>query len=174
LNYKRAQKFDESDTAIKKNLAYARSKCVDKVTPRTPKQVLKALFFWHYDFGVRTRLFGGCICFGVVCLGGAALFWVRFKKQLAIFVCLFLVVSAAFGISVAIQFYSAESVVEGVIIASEVTAYQGDGDNYPPSFKEPLHEGLEFELLQERTGWYHIRLGDGSETWIPDKSAELV
>jgi len=48
------------------------------------------------------------------------------------------------------------------------------GRNYPPSFKEPLHEGTEFNLLEKRSGWFHIKLFDGSEGWIPDDSAETI
>ena len=62
----------------------------------------------------------------------------------------------------------------GVITVEEVVAYQGDGRNYPPSFKEPLHEGTEFDLLEKRSGWFHIKLFDDSEGWIPDDSAELI
>jgi SH3-like domain-containing protein len=56
----------------------------------------------------------------------------------------------------------------------EVIAYQGDGQNYPPSFKAPLNAGTEFELIERRPGWFHIKLADGSEGWISQTSAELI
>ena len=62
----------------------------------------------------------------------------------------------------------------GVITAPEVVARQGDGPNYPESFKDPLHAGTEFDLLERRSGWYHIRLSDNSDGWIPDNSAGLI
>jgi len=53
-------------------------------------------------------------------------------------------------------------------------AYQGDGQNYPPSFKAPLHAGTEFELVEHRPGWFHIKLADGSDGWIPQSAAEII
>ena len=62
----------------------------------------------------------------------------------------------------------------GVITAGEVVARQGDGPNYPPSFEDPLHAGTEFELIEQRPGWIHLRLSDGADAWIPEDAAELV
>jgi uncharacterized protein YgiM (DUF1202 family) len=45
---------------------------------------------------------------------------------------------------------------------------------YESSFQEPLHDGTEFTLVEERSGWYLIRLRDGSSGWIPIFSAELI
>ena len=62
----------------------------------------------------------------------------------------------------------------GVITAKQIVARQGDGEKYPPSFKAALHEGTEFNLIESRPGWVHIRLFDDSDGWIPDDSAELI
>ena len=58
--------------------------------------------------------------------------------------------------------------------AEEVVARQGDGKNYSPSFKDPLHAGTEFDVIETRPGWIHIKLFDDSDGWIPDKSAEMI
>ena len=63
---------------------------------------------------------------------------------------------------------------DGVIITEEVIARKGDGTAYQRSFVDPLHQGTEFKLLEERAGWYYIELADGRTGWIPDSSAELV
>jgi len=62
----------------------------------------------------------------------------------------------------------------GVITTEKVVARQGDGRNYPESFKDPLHAGTEFDLLERRGGWLHIRLVDNSDAWIPDNAAGLT
>ena len=62
----------------------------------------------------------------------------------------------------------------GVITDRDVLARQGDGQNYPPSFKDPLHAGTEFDVLERRPGWLHIRLSDNNDGWIPDNTAELI
>jgi hypothetical protein len=84
------------------------------------------------------------------------------------------ILAICFLTSVIVEFKSQSSRICGVITAKEIIARQGDGQNYPPSFKGPLHEGTEFDLLENRPGWLHIKLSDDSDGWIPDGSAELI
>ena len=79
-----------------------------------------------------------------------------------------------FSVSVMVETSQRSAVTCGVVTASEIVARQGDGPSYPPSFKDPLHAGTEFELLGQRPGWLHIKLTDGSEAWIPDTTARIV
>ena len=74
----------------------------------------------------------------------------------------------------AVEFKTQAEKVCGVITDKEVVARQGDGQNYPPSFKDPLHEGTEFDLLENRPGWLHIKLFDESNGWINKSTAELI
>ena len=76
--------------------------------------------------------------------------------------------------SVVIEYKTNTGQISGVITVKEAVARQGDGQNYPPSFKDPLHEGTEFDLLEKRPDWYHIKLSDDSDGWIPEDSAELI
>lgn len=76
--------------------------------------------------------------------------------------------------SVLIETIQSSKNIPGVIMAEQVIARQGDSDNYPQSFKYPLHAGTEFELIESRTGWLHIRLSDNSDAWIPNTSADLI
>ena len=62
----------------------------------------------------------------------------------------------------------------GVIVAGEITARKGDGERYAPAFQEPLHSGTEFNNLETRGEWRHIRLADGQTCWIPLRAAETV
>jgi len=174
LNYRRAEKLDNSDADIQKNLAFARSKRVDKVGVKTQKQVMRTLLFWHYDFSMKMKFLLSCIFFGILCICLAVMTW-RGAKSLCkgpAVICFILLL--CFGLSVVIEARTQARQISGVITSSEVTARQGDGQNYPPSFKEPLHEGTEFDVLEKRTRWLHIRLFDGSDAWIPEDSAELI
>jgi hypothetical protein len=76
--------------------------------------------------------------------------------------------------SILIESHRQWAVHFGVITAAEIVARQGDGPNYPPSFKDPLHAGTEFKLLEQRPGWFHIQLSDGAEAWVPENVAEQV
>jgi len=174
LNYRRAEKLDPSDANIQKNLAFARSGRVDKVKVRTEKRVLQTLFFWHYDLSAKTRFIISCLSFAVLALCLTAMLWFgRFAWGKVVTTIMAVVLICCFS-SVLVETMQSSKNIPGVITAQEVIARQGDSDNYPQSFKDPLHAGTEFELIESRTGWMHIRLSDDSDAWIPDTSAELI
>ena len=64
---------------------------------------------------------------------------------------------------------------EGVIVAEQVVGRKGpDPVGYEPSFRAPLHAGVEFAIVEERSGWYLVRLRDDRETWLPVSAVERV
>ncbi|MHC4642631.1 MAG: tetratricopeptide repeat protein, partial [Planctomycetota bacterium] len=75
LNYRRAEKLDSADTNIQKNLAFARSRRVDKVKLKTEKRVLHTLFFWHYDFSLKTKFVLTCLFFALFCVSLIVMIW---------------------------------------------------------------------------------------------------
>jgi len=174
LNYRRAARLDSADVNIQKNLAFARSRRVDTVEVGAEKRVLETLFFWHYDFSLRTKALLACLFFGMLCAIVTVIVWrgrgsatvVAAVLAGVLFLCLFT--------SGLLQARREAGARYGVIVAAEVVARQGDGPNYPPSFKDPLHAGLEFTLVEQRPGWLHIELADGADAWIPADSAGLV
>ena len=176
LNYRRAQRLDPPgrNTNIQKNLAFARSRRIDTVGVRTEKRILETLFFWHYDFSIKTKFLITCICSAIVLISLTLMLW-RGKSPSTVataVICSILMVS--FLASVILETRSRANTICGVITAGQVIARQGDGPNYSESFKDPLHAGTEFDLLERRTGWFHIMLSDDSEGWIPDNAAELI
>lgn len=173
LNYRRAAKLGNYDN-IQKNLAFARSKRIDKVATKTEKRVLQTLFFWHYDFPLNTKFLLTCIFFGIVCICITVVIWFGRSAPWTVTAAICGILTICFLASAAVESKTQVDKVCGVIIAKEVVARQGDGQNYPLSFKEPLHEGTEFNLLENRPGWFHIKLSDGSDGWIPEASADLI
>ena len=174
LNYRRAQRLDETDADIRKNLDFALSRRVDKVEPAAEQRVLQTLFFWHYDFSLRTRFLAGCICFAVVCIAASVMVWRGRGGVAAIVVVVCGVLFACFAGSLAVETRRSQTERSGVIVAEQVVAHQADWESSPPSFKEPLHAGTEFDLIEHRPGWLHIRLGNGSDGWIPEEAGELL
>jgi hypothetical protein len=173
LNYRRAEKLHSSDENIQKNLAFARSKRIDKIPVKTEKRVLQTLFFWHYDLSIKTKFLLTCIFFGITCLCITGTIWFARNGPLMTIAIVCCVLTVCFLASVSVESGSSSRIC-GVVTAKEVVARQGDGQNYPPSFKEPLHEGTEFDLLEKRPGWLHIKLSDDSDGWIPDTSDDLI
>lgn len=174
LNYRRAENLDKADTNIQKNLSFARSRRIDKVEKKTQKRVLQTLFFWHYDFPIKTKFVITCIFFAIVCVSLTVMLWLgRIVPAMAGAV-IAGILMVCFFVSVVAEVSNQADRTCGVITAGKVVARQGDGHNYPASFKEPLHTGTEFDLLEQRPGWLHIRLCDDSEGWIPEISADLI
>ena len=174
LNYRKAEKLDSSDENIKKNLEFARSRRIDKVTVNTEKKVMQTLFFWHYDFSLKAKFILTCIFFGILCLCAALIVRRGLTGHMMVILVICGLLTIMFLTSAVIETNNQNSINYGVITAGEVVARQGDGQNYPPSFKESLHEGTEFQLLESRPRWYHIKLTDDSTAWIPSDTAELI
>ncbi len=174
LNYRRAEKLDGSDANIQKNLTFARSKRIDKVGTKTEKRVLQTLFFWHYDFSIKTRFLFTCIFFGIVCICITGIIWFGRSAVWVAPAIICAILTVCFLLSLVVESRTQAGRVCGVITVKEIVARQGDGQNYPLSFKYPLHEGTEFYLLESRPGWRHIKLFDDSDGWIPDAAAELI
>ena len=187
LNYRRAQNLDKTDTNIQKNLAFARSRRIDTVDVKTQERILETLFFWHYDFSIRTKFLITCLFFAIVCISLTVMLWRGSPREITSLtisrgksaslvataaICGLL--TASFLASVVVEDRSRANTICGVITAGQVVARQGDGPNYPESFTDPLHAGTEFDLLERRSGWFHIMLSDDSEGWIPDNDAELI
>jgi hypothetical protein len=63
---------------------------------------------------------------------------------------------------------------EGVVVVSEVYGRKGPSYRYRTAFNEPLHDGLEFRLIEKRDGWIEIELVDRRRCWIPASQAQLV
>jgi tetratricopeptide (TPR) repeat protein len=174
LNYRRAEELDSSDENIKKNLAFARSKRIDKIGVKTERRVLHTLFFWHYDFSLRTKFLLTFIFFGFICIFITTAIWFGRSGLWSVSAIILGILTVCLLSSVIVEAKIQADKACGVITDKEVTARQGDGQNYPASFKEPLHEGTEFDMLEHRPGWFHIKLSDDSDGWIPEDSAELI
>ena len=174
LNYRRAARLDGSDINIRKNLSFARSRRIDRIEVGAEKRVLETLFFWHYDFSLRTKFLLACLSFAALCIALTVMLWRGRGPATSTVVVLSGLLLLGFLTSVILEANRQAHTRSGVITAAEVVARQGDGPNYPPSFKDPLHAGTEFRLLEQRPGWLHVELADGTDAWIPDDTAGIV
>ena len=111
--------------------------------------------------------------FTLACLAGAFAIWRR-RRDLVAAALLTLLLSFALIGSVAVDVHRNSTNNHGVITAESVIARQGDSENYPTSFTDPLHAGTEFDILESRGQWLHIRLANAAQAWIPANSAETI
>jgi tetratricopeptide (TPR) repeat protein len=174
LNYRRAQLFLPGDDNLRQNLSYALSRRHDKLEEQPQEQVLKMLFFWHYEVpaGVRLTLFSFFYSAFWLLLG-LRLFWGK-KPLLQGGLAGFFLLAVILTVSLFLDYYQAAGNNPGVITAAEVIARKGDGTSYQPSFDNPLHAGTEFQLLEQRGLWLHGELADGRRCWLPAGAVALV
>jgi tetratricopeptide (TPR) repeat protein len=173
LNYRRAELYLPNDANLKKNLTFAQSMRQDRFEIKQQKKILKTLFFFHYDLSAQTRTIIFAIfyvCFWV--FAGLKIFSRRPFTSWGLGITL--LIAVVFGGSLLSGRYFSSDNLQGVLLDAEVTARQGDSHSYQPSFKDPLHAGTEFHLLDERDAWWQIELADGRTCWIPAQSGELV
>lgn len=177
-NYRRAQRLPAGewgltgDGQLDANLRFARSLRRDRIEAGGTSTLLRTIFAWHYAVPLRTRINVGLLFFGM--------FWLtmiirvlapRFRLRYAAI--LSLVCWVALGVSVAVGWPRDGTPTDGVLVADEVIVRKGDGEGYDRQFKQPLHEGVEFAVLEIRGGWVHIELPDENRGWIQRRDAVL-
>jgi tetratricopeptide (TPR) repeat protein len=173
LFYKRAALYIQNDQNLRQNLDYARNRRADRIEKKERERVFKTLFFLHYDIPSRIKLIIFASTFAALWVSAGVRIFFRIGGLKALLV-ICAVISALFLASLVVESVSFSRRPEGVITADEVMGRMGDAETYQASFKEPLHAGTEFKLLERRPGWWHIELESGDRTWIPDGNGELV
>jgi tetratricopeptide (TPR) repeat protein len=173
LHYRRAEYYIPGDPNLRHNLRYIRSLRLDSVGVSYPSRVFAILSFRNTPLSPRRHLQLFALFFASAWIFGA-LFLLRRKrwKSVAI-VCSALAAVFIFSSLIGVEL-GWRNRREGVVTVKEVVARRGDGEMYESSFQEPLHDGTEFNVLDEREGWYLIQLSNGGTGWIPVDSAELI
>ena len=175
LNYRRAERLTPEDRNLQGNLAFARSQVRDSIPVPPERRVLDTILAWHNALPVLPRLAVFVIAFDLIWLLAALKLFnlARFSLRLPVTM---LAVAAAlcFG-SVIVDEVGSRRANEGVIVAEQVVGRKGpDPVGYAPSFRAPLHAGVELAIVEERPGWYLVRLHDDRETWLPAAAIERV
>jgi tetratricopeptide (TPR) repeat protein len=171
VNYRRAELFMPRNEDLQANIQYALQQTIDKIEGRDPYSYLKSFCFWYSRLTIKELV----TVFLVANIGlwGIALFQL-FKKQeyLRLVLYVFIACALLFGISAGIKVYSFYYNPAGVVTAREVTVRSGSGINDTALFN--LHEGAEFNWLDESDGWVKIRLRDNKKGWVQKETVEKV
>lgn len=170
VNYKRAEKRLPFNSNVRNNLDFARLSVIDNTAAQEQNILIRALFFIHYDFSFQLRMII-LICFMFIISLSAVLMLYKKKRYLKNIVLIISIFTLIFICSLIIE---SQEKREGVISAVEVIGRKGDSNGYDSSFTSPLHEGVEFTVLEERNGWLYIELGDKRQCWIPIEAALFV
>jgi tetratricopeptide (TPR) repeat protein len=173
LYYKKAKQYIQNDPNLQQNLEFAKSRRKDQFTESSERQIMKTLFFWHYDLSSQVRV----LIFVTVFM----LFWafaiIQIFRKSAITrwgMAVFMILSILIGSSLVIDSVTIYKIRAGVILSDEVTARKGNSTSYEQSFNEPLHAGTEFTLIEKRGDWCNIKLADSRTCWVPLDSVGFV
>lgn len=173
VNYRRAEQFIPNDPNLKQNMEYARKKRLDEIEEKEKTKVLKTVFFWHYDLSTKTRAIVFTICFSMAWILAAIRIFTA-KSFVVWSIAASIALSLLLAGSLAANEISLRKERPGVIISPEVIARKGNSDTYEPSFKESIHCGTEFVLVEDRGAWYRVELADSRTCWVPSKDVEMV
>lgn len=174
LAYRQAEQYIAGDRHLVENLHQARTRVLTHIEPQPTTRLRQMLLFWHDDLSTRTRLLLFTLCFGAAWLWGLARLapqWAQWPRWPAFAAGLAAVALAA---SLAVEQATAGEHLPGVVM-HEVVGRKGPSDQgYEPSFTEPLAEGVEFTVAEDRRDWLLTHLADGRETWLPREAVALV
>lgn len=173
LNYRRAQELIPDDPRLAANLRYARSLRRTQIAESGEQAFWRTLFFWHFGSSTQYRFVLALVAYVALwSLLIARTFWPRLRWRYAVVPVL--IACIMLGASVAVSLLQQQSSRGGVVMVDNVTVRKGNGEGFEPQFKEQLHEGVEFEVVESRADWLHIRLPDGQTGWIRGREAEMI
>ena len=175
LNYRRAERLTPGGRNLQGNLAFARGQVRDSIPVPPQRRVLDTVLAWHNGLPVLPRLAVFVLAFDLIWLLAALKLFKLVRSSLRLPVAMLAVVAALCFGSVIVDEVGSRRASEGVIVAEQVVGRKGpDPVGYAPSFHAPLHAGVELAIVEERPGWYLVRLRDDRETWLPASAVEWV
>jgi hypothetical protein len=160
--YRNAARIRPFDQALLENLAAARALALNKV-PESRSILERTPISWLRVVAVVLSF-----CFWammLVCIRYQSRGWRLLTNASAIALALSVLI---LGIRLS------HRSIEGVITTDSVEARKGPAYAYAPAFAQPLHDGLEFKLIDERDTWMQIELSDGRQCWIPENQASRL
>lgn len=164
--YRQAQRYRPRDPYLEHNLRLALGS--EYVAPKPA--LIDYFLFWQDWISYRGKFewlaLGGVLAFG---LGAAAVFYRRRALRTLAVAALALTVVA--GVSAGYDWYRFQGRQNGTLTADGVIARKGNADSYEPAFTQPLPQGTEFQVLENRGDWLLIRVVGGKEGWVTKDSA---
>ena len=175
LWYERAKLLDPGSEDINFNLNVANTKISDKIEP-LPELFYKRLFNGLVQlFSVDTWAMMS-VCMFIAGLLGLVLYLasrvlilrkIGFWFASGLFILFFFTLVFAWN-----GYLFAKSADEAIVFAPTITVKSSPDEKSTDLFV--LHEGAKVKLLDNISGWYEIRIANGSVGWLPRNSLEKI
>ena len=92
-----------------------------------------------------------------------------FRRLSLAFAALSLVASASTGY----DWRRFDGTTHGVVTSDQIVVRKGNSETYEAAFTDPLSEGTEFVVLEKRSDWLHVRVGDAGTCWLRQQDVEI-
>ncbi|MBT4483533.1 MAG: hypothetical protein HOC71_07630 [Candidatus Latescibacteria bacterium] len=173
LHLERTLKLAPSDKDALSNLVYLNSIKKDQ-EPRNPNVVLAFLNRRYNAVNVNTAaLWSGYLFVFSMVFATGALFMRKWKRMTLIVVSFLCGLGFAVSTGILIQkVHYASTVVEGIIMTEEASAYSGPSVENTHIFT--IHEGTKITIQRTRDSWNLIKLKSGAGGWIKDELMEKI
>lgn len=174
LSFRRADLLRPHDPAVRAGLADARAQVQVSIPQSRRSRLTDIALAWRPHvpratvFGVALALYVGAWIVAIVrsLTRGSVPGWIGVVCAIA---------AGAIGASIVLDHRVNDGRAAGVVIAEGITARNGPSAAvYLPTFTTPLRPGVELQILEHRDGWYHVRLADSRQTWLPEHAVETV
>jgi len=163
FNYRLAELYLPRDEDLKANIKYARQLTKDRMEVKQFLPFLKEFCFWYSKLNLKELLIVFLIFNGLFwTLATTKIFWKKDHQNQILLINLVLVL--VLGCSLALKLYNCTHKTGGVVLAREITVRAGNGINNTALFQ--LHDGAEFEIIEQDEDWIKIELEDGKRGWV--------
>jgi tetratricopeptide (TPR) repeat protein len=166
LHYERARKLAPTDADVAHNLAFARSRTVDKVPEPQADPLTRALWTAHSSYSPRA---GAWLALGLWMVGFLALSLSLFVSGAARLgarvgggACFALLL--LFAPSLAYKLHRQEHSARAVVLQPVADLRSGPGEGYERLFE--AHEGTPFTIVERHGEWLSVKLPDGRGGFI--------
>ena len=175
LWYERARRLDPGNEDINFNLNVAKTKISDKIEPLPELFYKRWLIALVQVFSVDTWA-AMCVCLFIGGLLGLVLYIasrVLILRKIGFWFALGLFVFSFFALAFAWNGYSfSKSTSEAIVFTPTITVKSSPDEKSTDLFV--IHEGTKVRLLDNISGWYEIRIVNGSVGWLPKNSLEKI
>jgi tetratricopeptide (TPR) repeat protein len=171
-NYLRAEKLMPGDRRVAAGLQAARTLAGTKDSA-SDQNFHDNLGRWNRTIPLGTRIWIGLAAWVVLWAALGAAILRPGRRWRVVWIPAF-IVSAVAATSVGYERYQSPDPDRGVVVASQATVRQGNGEGFAPQFSQPLTAGTEFTVVDRRDEWTKITLADGRSGWVSNADVAVV